>query len=750
MDRKKFSSLALSLAMAASLAVPAFAAEEETEAVTPYAIPDVDGKLVVLHTNDTHGRDLANEGKSIGTAGVLQLKKDFEAAGADVLLLSAGDVMQGTPLVNLSHGDTGIQFANMGGYDAMAPGNHEFDWGYENFVNVLDKNDAQFDVLCANIILNETGKSAFQEHAIYEIGDKKIGVFGLTTPETATKTKPSNVDMLTFLQGQELYDCTQAQVDALEAEGCDIIIAMGHMGVDEETAASGNRSVDVCNHVEGIDLFVDGHSHTLMNHGAPVNTASYPRYKNDSNTLIVSAGCYLEAVGVAIYDDADKAFNADDCDLIMAEEYNKFDKDVNDKIAAVDAEVNAQTEKVVAKTEVVLNGERAPGNRTEETNLGDFATDALLWYAQTYLDENTAAAITNGGGIRATIPVGDISLKTMNTVFPFNNTVVTLDLTGQQILETLEAATCTTPTALGAFPQVAGIEYTVNIAKPYIKGEEYNTYFKPAAAGTRVTDVTIGGEPLDLDKTYTICTNDFLTQGGDTYYTFKDAHASMKDTGIALDVALLEYTNEVLGGVITADKYGEPAGRIDIINRPADLEEGKWYYDAAIQMLDAGYLNGTNVGFEPQGTVTNAQVYQTLFNIDGRPAAAGDKLVATEGWFMDAMNWAANNGLFTGDAFTNADNVNIDRSAVATIISNYCKLKGITVEATDGVKNAADFADVPEADVEGVTFCYDAKIMVGDNLTNLNPTKTITRAEWAQVLVNLQAVLTPAVEEPAA
>ena len=746
MNGKKFSSLALSLVMAASLAVPAFAAEEETAA--PYVIPDVDGKLVVLHTNDSHGRDLVKEGKSIGTAGVVQLKKDFEAAGADVLLLSAGDVMQGTPLVNLSKGDTGIQFANLGGYDAMAPGNHEFDWGYENFVHVLDKNEAAFDVICANILLNETGKSAFTEHVIYDVGDRKVGVFGLTTPETATKTKPSNVDMLTFLQGQKLYDCAQAQVNALEAEGCDIIIAVGHMGVDEETAMSANRSVDVCNNVEGIDLFVDGHSHTLMNHGEPIPLVDFPHYKNDSNTLIVSAGCYLEAVGVAIYDDTNKNFTADNCDLIMANQYSKFDKDVNDAIAKVDAEVNKATEKVVAKTEVALNGDRAPGNRTEETNLGDFATDALLWYAQKYLDENTAAAITNGGGIRATIPAGDISLKTMNTVFPFNNTVVTLDLTGQQILETLAAATCVTPTALGAFPQVAGIEFTVNTLKPYEKGEPYNTFFKPANADVRVTNVTIGGEPLDLEKTYTICTNDFLTQGGDTYYTFKDAHASMKDTGIALDVALLEYTNQVLGGTVPADKYAEPAGRITIIKAPDDVDREAWYYPAVAQVLDAKILNGTNLGFEPAGTVTTAQVYQTLYNMEGRPAAAGDKLVAAEGWFKDAMNWAANAGLFTGKTFTQADNVPINRSAVATIIAKYCKMNDTTVETTEAVKAVPDFAAVPQADVEGVTFCYDAKIMVGDQYHNLTPNAQLNRAQWAQVMVNLDNFA--AAEKPAA
>ena len=161
-----------------------------------------------------------------------------------------------------------------------------------------------------------------------------------------------------------------------------------------------------------------------------------------------------------------------------------------------------------------------------ETNLGDFACDAILWAAQQAMGDQVVAAVTNGGGIRASIKAGDISMNDMKTVFPFGNEVATLTVKGSELLEALEAATCTTPDAIGAFPQVAGIEFTVDTSVPYENGEMYpdSTYYAPAKPGARVTIQTVGGEPFDAEKLYTIATNDFTAAGGDTYYAFRYAN----------------------------------------------------------------------------------------------------------------------------------------------------------------------------------------------------------------------------------
>ena len=749
----KFLSLFLVLAMVCSLFGAAFAAEEET--ATPYVIPDVDGKVVILHTNDTHGADLDEEGASFGMAGVAQLKKDFEAAGADVLLVSAGDSIMGKPLVSADQGKSAIEFMNAAGYDAMTVGNHELDFGIDN-LKALAK-DADFPILCADMTTEADGKTVFDSNKIFEIGGVKVGVFGLATPETLTKADASKMPGITFPQTDKLYAVAQAQVDELNKAGADLIVCLGHLGIDDESI--GNRSIDVCEHVNGIDLFIDGHSHST--------TADIIAKVGDTNVVngakIVSTGTALANVGVVIYDQETGTLTDE---LVPAASYTKTDADVaklvDDRNTAVDKVYGEK----IATTEVDLNGSRSGGAatdpvtkaemtfpegegvRTTETNLGDFAADAILWQArQTLGEENVDAALTNGGGIREALAKGDISKKSLLAVFPFGNTVATIDVTGAQLLEALEAATCTTPEAIGAFPQVSGIEFTLNTGVPYVNGTQYanSTYYAPANPGSRVTISTVNGKAFDPAATYTIATNDFTAKGGDTYGVFKIA-GGWKDVGVSLEDALINYTTEELDGTITAEQYGEPAGRITIVdkpaNYPADLETGSWYYNAAVYALDNGIMNGTNKGFEPTGTVTRATVYQTLYNMEGKPAVEKATVTGTEGkWYANAINWAASAGLFEGTEY-GTDTV-ITRSGIATIIADYASYKGITVDTSGmAMKEAPDYDSIPAADLEGMTFCYYGKVMTGDQKGNLNPNGQLTRAEFAQVLKNF-SVLKP-------
>ena len=749
----KFLSLFLVLAMVCSLFGAAFAAEEET--ATPYVIPDVDGKVVILHTNDTHGADLDEEGTSFGMAGVAQLKKDFEAAGADVLLVSAGDSIMGKPLVSADQGKSAIEFMNAAGYDAMTVGNHELDFGIDN-LKALAK-DADFPILCADMTTEADGKTVFDSNKIFEIGGVKVGVFGLATPETLTKADASKMPGITFPQTDKLYAVAQAQVDELNKAGADLIVCLGHLGIDDESI--GNRSIDVCEHVNGIDLFIDGHSHST--------TADIIAKVGDTNVVngakIVSTGTALANVGVVIYDQETGTLTDE---LVPAASYTKTDADVaklvDDRNTAVDKVYGEK----IATTEVDLNGSRSGGAatdpvtkaemtfpegegvRTTETNLGDFAADAILWQArQTLGEENVDAALTNGGGIREALAKGDISKKSLLAVFPFGNTVATIDVTGAQLLEALEAATCTTPEAIGAFPQVSGIEFTLNTGVPYVNGTQYanSTYYAPANPGSRVTISTVNGEAFDPAATYTIATNDFTAKGGDTYGVFKIA-GGWKDVGVSLEDALINSTPEELDGTLTAEQYGEPAGRITIVdepaNYPADLETGSWYYNAAVYALDNGIMNGTNKGFEPTGTVTRATVYQTLYNMEGKPAVEKATVTGTEGeWYANAINWAASAGLFEGTEY-GTDTV-ITRSGIATIIADYASYKGITVDTSGmAMKEAPDYDSIPAADLEGMTFCYYGKVMTGDQKGNLNPNGQLTRAEFAQVLKNF-SVLKP-------
>ena len=549
---KKLLSLVLALAMMLCVFAPATAEGA------------LAGKLVILHTNDMHGRAVATD-DVLGYARIASLKKNLEAQGAEVLLMDAGDFSQGTPIVNLGYGKNAVEFMNATGYDVATLGNHEFDWGADNMLQNMEK--AQFAVLCANLTRTADNTLVMEANKVFETAIGKVGVFGLSTPETMTKAHPDKVKGITFAQAEELYAVAAAQVAELEAVGCDMIVCLAHLGDADESIT--NRSIDVLANVTGIDLFIDGHSHTTIDGGVV-----------EGETLRVSTGEYSEAIGYVV---AEKVTEddvtsialtaglytlADNAEAALALGAGlAIDEEVAAVVNAIDAKVEEELSATFAKTEVLLDGNRAPGVRTQETNLGDFAADAILWSAKQALGEDAVdAALTNGGGIRASIEVGDVTMKTMKTVFPFGNEVATLTITGAELLEALEAATWSTPEAIGAFPQVAGIEFTIDTTVAYENGEMYanSTYYAPAKPGSRVTIASVGGEAWAADAEYVIATNDFTAAGGDTYgvFAYPFTQTGYK-TGVALEDALVNYTQTVLGGVI-GEQYAEPAGRIII------------------------------------------------------------------------------------------------------------------------------------------------------------------------------------------
>lgn len=502
--------------------------------------------VVILHTNDVHGA-IENYAK------VAVLADQYAAEGAYVLVLDAGDFSQGDSTVSLSEGATAIELMNMVGYDAVALGNHEFDYGYE----VLKQNmaSANFPVLAANVKYN--GELAFDDAAVFTTpGGTKIGVFGLDTPETATKAHPGKIAGVTFAGGEEMYQIAQDMVTMLrEEEGCNYVICIGHLGIDDETAVTANRSIDLLAKVTGIDVFIDGHSHSTEEEIAEKTNAD----RKVGDTVVTSTGTKLENIGVVTIKGSTITTECVPTEGIEV----PADNEIAARAAAIAAEVEAEYGTVFAKTEVTLNGEKAPGNRTEETNLGDLITDALVWKSDLE-GEAVDGAITNGGGIRATIEAGDITKKDINTVLPFGNTLSIIKISGSELLEVLEASTFCTPEAIGGFPQVSGIEFTVNTAAAYDAGDEYpgTTYAAPKSIN-RVTITSVGGKDFDPSATYTIATNDFMASGGDTYYRFVNATANY-NLGISMDEVVMDYITTVLGGTITADQYGQPAGCITI------------------------------------------------------------------------------------------------------------------------------------------------------------------------------------------
>lgn len=514
-SKRRILTFVLALVMVFALAVPAMALEVPEEAGS------MDGKIVILHTNDVHART----GDNMGYATVAALKKAYEDLGAEVLLFDAGDALHGKPVATATQGRSIVRMMNSAGYDLMAPGNHDFNYGYERLLELTGSMD--FPLLAANVTYDDTGKSVFQENVIFTVGGKKIGVFGLATDETVTKTNPNNVKGLSF---NDPIKASEQQVKKLKAKGCDIIVCLGHIGMD---SGSKYQSTIIANKVKGIDIFIDGHSHTTLNEGLKVK-----------NTLICSTGEYINAIGVIIIDGKDISAG-----LVTKDDFSAKDARVDKFVKAYDTWVATLYSEKVGTTDVYLDGNRAPGVRTQETNLGDFAADAMLWAAQN-VNPDVSLAITNGGGIRVPISPGTITKSNLVEVFPFGNQVCFLEIPGSVLLEVLEANCKDCPDANGGFPQVAGVSFTIDTSKTY-----------KAGANNRIKDVKVAGEPLDLKKTYLIATNDFLAVGGDAYAAF--AKYPMVSTGLNLEDALIDYLKSKLGGNV-GSKYAEPAGRIII------------------------------------------------------------------------------------------------------------------------------------------------------------------------------------------
>lgn len=697
---KKLLSLLLVLCLVLSLSCTAFAAGE--------AKP-LDGKTVILHSNDVHGAiDLY--------AAMASLKADYEAQGAEVILADAGDYSQGTVYVSVNKGADAVTMMNATGYDVATIGNHEFDYGYAQLAENMKA--AKFKVLCADV-LGADGKTIFDANTIIEKGGVKIGFFGLETPEAQTKANPKLIQGLKFLagkDGKELYACAAAQVAALKEQGADIIVCLAHLGVDGSSEPY--TSYDLSKNVKGIDFIIDGHSHTVMTAGP-------------HKEAIQSTGTAFANIGVITIDNATKKIVGNELKAIWHTEKNADGKSVtvvdyktrDEKVAAaakaiIDPIDKAYGEKF-AVSKVELNGAKAPnGNRDSETNLGDLITDAMLWKirsdATIKVPVENMVAITNGGGIRATVKAGDVTKKDINTVLPFGNTLSVVYVTGAELLEALEASTYCTPESLGGFPQAAGVTFTVKTYEKYDKNPEpypKSTYYGPKSI-QRVTIDNVNGKKFDLTATYAVVTNNFVAGGGDTYYAFAAA-TDQFDTGLPLDEVVMEYITKELKGVI-GETYAEPAGRITvdqgiapyyaalrevILDKSAYTAETYAVYAAACAKMDAaateaervvaypavvkaaaalklvgntftdaqsgwykpavdfaqasGLMAGVGGGeFAPTLTTTRAMVAQVLYEAEGAPSVEGKTCpltdVAPGQWYTNAVIWAYNAGVISG------------------------------------------------------------------------------------------------------
>ena len=475
-------------------------------------------ELTILHTNDLHAHYDSFEpwGEPI-QGGVARLKSAVDEIldeEDNVLFLDAGDQFQGTLFFTVGGAEVVADVTNELGYDAMCIGNHEFDRGPAELAAFIDQ--ADFPVLSANIdaLADPDLSGKIVSYKVFRFDGEQVAVIGLTTESTAYSSSPGpNVRFL------EAVASAQQAVDDLEAHGVDVIVALTHLGYAYDLELA--RSVD------GLDVIVGGHSHTLLD--------PYPTIAESASgepVLIVTAHEWGKRLGRldATFTDAGVVESYGGATILIDESIPE-DGGMLGLLAEYRPAIDALMTRVIGASEVDLNGER-DDVRARETNLGDLICDAMLWKTSAL---GPTIAIQNGGGIRASIPAGDITMGRVLEVLPYGNQITILSVTGEQLVSALENGVSEVEAGAGRFPHVGGMRYA----------------FDPAAEpGSRITSVEVweanSGSYVALDPaaTYTLATNNFLADGGDGYSALAEA-TDRYETGWLLSDTLAEYLGEV-------------------------------------------------------------------------------------------------------------------------------------------------------------------------------------------------------------
>ena len=507
--------------------------------------------IVVLYTNDIHCAVEAG----MGYSGLVALKEEYEAQGAKVILVDCGDAIQGEPIGTLSKGEYIIDIMNEVGYDVATLGNHEFDYGSERLLELSEK--AEFTYVSCNFERIDGGH-VFEPYKMIEADGLNIAFVGISTPYTLTSSAPSYFQnengefIYSFNQdetGERLYEEVQNAIDEAKADGADYIIAISHLGYTMD--CSPWTSIEVVENTVGIDVIMDGHSHSEV---------PCERIKDEAGNwvLVSQTGSKYNSVGMLLLEQNGSISTG------LIKDYEEKDPDITAFIDNIQSQYEAELQKVVATSKVDLTtknpetGERMV--RNSETNLGDLCADAYR------LITGADLSFVNGGGIREDIAKGEITYEDILKVHPFGNAVCVVEATGQEILDSLELGSINYPLEDGSFLHVSGITYEIHKNVPTSVKLDENGMFVGVEGEYRVKNVTVGGESLDLDKTYVLACHDYyIKNAGGGFNMFLDNNL-LQDCVMLDNQILIEYITEYLSGVV-GEEYANPfgQGRITII-----------------------------------------------------------------------------------------------------------------------------------------------------------------------------------------
>lgn len=503
-------------------------------------------EITIVYTNDIHSY-IANKAPALRISKISQMAQDFKSQGKNVLLVDAGDAIQGSTYGSIDNGYSVIELMNKSGYNLATPGNHEFDYGVDNFYKIASK--AKFPYISCNFhpISEENKSRILPATKIFDIGGKKIAFVGISTPETITSSTPTKFqdgkgNFIYSIDGTENYEdfyrSVQKAIDSVR-KNADYVVALAHVGVGIDEKIKKISSFDVIQNTTGIDAYIDGHSHTEMEE-------NLVKDKSGKNVLLTQTGSYLNAVGIMTIDEKGNFssklvndYSGSDKKIEVLE--NNLIKRINDILGQKIADL---------ETELYINDpkdEKVRLIRAKELNIGDFVSDSIYWFFNEKSKIDCDIVIYNAGGIRASIKAGEVTENDIKNVSPFGNQICMIQATGQQIKDALEMGAVVagiwdkqwnTPAENGGFLQVAGMKYTID---PNIKSNviiDENKMFKSVNGAYKVKDIqvynkkTASYEDLNLSKTYTIGgINYILRDSGNGLSMFKDCNGVVDFVG---------------------------------------------------------------------------------------------------------------------------------------------------------------------------------------------------------------------------
>lgn len=756
---RKLTALLTALALTLGLAIPVSAEHNQKSEDT-----------VILYTNDVH----SHIDKELSYDILAGLKKELESQYEHVLLVDAGDHVQGTAYGAMDKGRSIIELMTAAGYDAAALGNHEFDYGMDGLMNIVEW--AGYPYLACNFYHESDGakgENVLDSYTLFDCGGQQLAFVGITAPTYTTPAHYQDGDgnMIYGISGTSdaasLHTDVQQAIDEATAAGADIVIALGHLGVDptfrdvtsEKTIAA----------VSGLDAFIDGHSHTVM-------AGKLVPDKNGENVLLTQTGEYFSNIGKMVIDAETGEITTE---LLSVEALADVTSDPDVQAFKDDwtNEISATLGEVIGRLDVTLDNYDADGNRlvrSRETNTGDFCSDAL-YYLFDNMGLDVDVAVTNGGGVRSQTLTGDITYLDCKTIHPFGNIACMQTVTGQQLLDMLEWSACEAGFGMevGGFLHVSGIKLDIDITIPSTvqsvdgAGE---VWAGPPTGEYRVSNVqiydkdTCSWTQLDPDAHYNLASYNYILRNQGNGYTMLSDSVNVVDHVMEDYMVLANYISAFENSVVEARNspisdahpgfdidyssvYGD--GRItihlpheaDSENPFTDLDASAWYHDAVEYVLDKGLMSGVSADtFAPGTQMSRGMMVTILWNLAGKPVVESsiDFSDVEDGqWYSDAVRWAVCEGIASGygnGTFGISDLLTREQLA-AMLYSHEKRQGGGFVGAWMFRLDYADVMQISDWAYEPMCWMIMKGVISGKDGGILDPCGIAVRAEAAQMLM---------------